>query len=421
MTPVPRVRRPRLASSKPLPPRRAQLSAVACALWCAAWATAQAPAPRFHVDTIDGTDVSGAIAGDSERLTIGTATVALADIVEIRRDDAAGVGGPAPGPICLWLRSGGVLPATRVEGATAQGGGPVWRVTTMAGAVVDVPMTTVAALRCRPVEPETFAADRAAPDENSDYLFVVKDGKPQRFRVTVSALRDGSVHFELGGKPFDFPLDGVDSIAAIVFGKNTGFAPDRQPLPRVRVTLATGENVAGRLVSIAENVTVHMDEGGEFTAKVGDLLRLEVATDKLQWLAALPPRAEQTAAFDRKWPWTIDSSPAGPGIRVGGRTHARGLVLVPRTRLTWDLGGRFDRFEATLGIDERGGPQAHAVFRVFADGKLLHESTASAGSGGQAVRLDLGRCKELAIEADFGKNFDLGDLCAFADARVVRT
>ena len=47
---------------------------------------------------------------------------------------------------------------------------------------------------------------------------------------------------------------------------------------------------------------------------------------------------------------------------------------VPRTRLLYDLGGRYDLFEATIGIDERGGPQAHAIFRVYGDGRMLYES-----------------------------------------------
>ena len=42
------------------------------------------------------------------------------------------------------------------------------------------------------------------------------------------------------------------------------------------------------------------------------------------------------------------------------------------------------------------------------------------GEAAQAVRVDLKKAKSLAIEADFGKNYDLGDHCAFADARVLQ-
>ena len=92
-----------------------------------------------------------------------------------------------------------------------------------------------------------------------------------------------------------------------------------------------------------------------------------------------------------------------------------------RSRLTFDLGGKYDVFEATIGIDERGGPQAHAIFRVLVDGKVAFDSgPVQRDSQAQVVRVELAKCQSLAIEADFGKNFDLGDLCAFADARLVQ-
>ena len=37
-----------------------------------------------------------------------------------------------------------------------------------------------------------------------------------------------------------------------------------------------------------------------------------------------------------------------------------------------------------------------------------------------ALKLPLHACKQLVLEADFGKNYDLGDLCVFANARVVQ-
>jgi hypothetical protein len=93
----------------------------------------------------------------------------------------------------------------------------------------------------------------------------------------------------------------------------------------------------------------------------------------------------------------------------------------PRTRLTSDLGGRFDVFEATVGIDDRGGPAAHAIFRVLVDGEVAWESAPKTlGEPPEQVRVELQKCRQLAIEADFGKNYDLGDFCAFADARVVQ-
>jgi len=97
-------------------------------------------------------------------------------------------------------------------------------------------------------------------------------------------------------------------------------------------------------------------------------------------------------------------------------------VLAPRTKLTFDLGARYDVFECVAGLEERCGPLAHAIFRVYADGKLLWEATQDgAAAMPHELKLPITGCKELAIEADFGESFDLGDHCAFADARVLKS
>ena len=106
---------------------------------------------------------------------------------------------------------------------------------------------------------------------------------------------------------------------------------------------------------------------------------------------------------------------------LGGKACARGLCMVPRTKLTWDLGGRYDVFEATIGIDDRGGPEAHAVFRVLVDDKVVFDSgPRTRGQAPEAIRVELHKAKTLALEVDFGKNYDLGDYCVFADPRVVQ-
>ena len=45
---------------------------------------------------------------------------------------------------------------------------------------------------------------------------------------------------------------------------------------------------------------------------------------------------------------------------------------------------------------------------------MLHEQAP------QDLRVALNDATTLTIEVDFGKNYDLGDFCAFADARVVQ-
>lgn len=386
---------------------------------------AQAPAAPTQpllatVVAIDGRERTGAVTFDGTALAIGEDRLALADALSLRVASEA-VDRPAAVKANLWLRSGGVLPCASLDGAVVDGA-PHLVAETASGARLSLPLSTIAALRSRANDPQTFVADRAAPDENRDFLYVVKEGSPQRFSVVVERVEQGALHFDLRGKKYDFPLVGDDSVAAVVFGKNTGFAPDRRGAPHVQVELAGGERCGGVLQSLGDTIRLQLDEGPVLEVPARRLVAIDVDTDKLLWLSAAKPRVEQTAAFDRVWPWTADRSPVGDGIVLAGTTYRRGLVLVPRTKLAYDLGGRFDQFEAVLGLDARSGPQAHAVLRVHVDGKVAFEATfAGASAVPQKVSLEIAGAKELVLEADFGEHFDLGDLCAFADARVLRT
>lgn len=380
-----------------------------------------AQAPQASLQTIDGRSAHGAVAFDGSQLTVGDQRASIEDVLSLRVDEAA-LEARKAASYCVWLRSGSILPCTRIDGFVAEGKPPMLRIESASGCVIEAPVSSVAALRSRANEPQTFATDRAAPDENLDYLYVVKGGEPQRFSVLVDSVRDGALRFDLRGSEYEFSMHGDDSVAAVVFGKNTGFAPDRSAGARVQVELIGGELLGGSLLAIeGGSLRLRLFEGSEVTATLTRVRSVSVASDKLAWLSTMQPKAEQTAAFDRVAPWTTDRSPAGPGIRIGGIAYARGFVLVPRTKLTFDLGGQYETFECMAGLDERSGPVAHAIFRVYADGKLLWEATqAGANAPPHALRLSISGCRELAIEADFGERFDLGDLCAFADARVMK-
>lgn len=425
---------PRRALRAPLPPDRggpaSRCAAAAAAMFGLVLSIAAqggiAAQGTHTVTTIDGRTLTGSLSIDEAGKAV--LVPAAGDPVELAFDMLTTIEQVTPttglvaAPHRVWLRSGNELVATRIAGRAAEPGRPAMLAVTLpAGVVVELPMSTVAALRFE--QPavgvgSTYAVDRATPSDNSDYLFIVEDGKSQRFSVTVNHFDDTKVHFDLRGKSYDFELANV---LGIVFGRNSGFAANRQPNPRITAELSSGERLEGRLLELRERFRLRLDEGAVVDLPRERFVRGTVTTDRLVWLGQLQPKVEQTPAFDRVWPWTVDRSPAGAGILLAGKRYDRGLVLVPRTRLMFQLGGRYDRFEAMIGIDDRGGPQAHAIFRVLVDDKLVFESEPmTLGREPQPLRVPVTGGQQLALEVDFGKNYDLGDLCAFADARLLR-
>jgi len=380
---------------------------------------------RGELQTIDGRKLTGMLtidAGGAVRLVRdgGDVTLALTDVASFAPLDAAR--NEVKAPHRVWLRSGHELPARSLRGRPAADGQPAMLTVELpSGVTVDLPIGFLRAVRhggSERAEPALFARDLADPADNDDVLFVQKDGQSHRSQVTITGLEPDRVDFQLRGTAYDFPLAGV---TGIVFGRNTGFAPDRQPRPRTLLDLTTGERLEGRLLGLDTDLRLRLDEGAEVHVPLAALHHLSVASDRLVWLSELQPKVEQTSAFDRVWPWDNDRSAGGPGFVIAGAAFERGIGMVPRTRLTYDLGGNYDVFEAAIGIDDRGGPAAHAVFRVLVDGKVVFESAPKVlGEPATPLHIELGRCHQLAIEVDFGKNYDLGDFCAFADARVVQ-
>ncbi|MCK5940362.1 MAG: NPCBM/NEW2 domain-containing protein, partial [Planctomycetes bacterium] len=387
-------------------------SSPALLLACGALLCAAAPAQAAgKVRTIDGRQLTGVLTVAED----GTATVAddagetrieLAELVSFERDGAEVRNVQTEDRV--WLRSGPELPAKKLTGRAGADGKPSVLIARLpCGAELELPISTLRAIRhgglMRP-QPTLFAQDLAEPPANDDVIYVVRDGQAQRSLVGVTAIREQAIDFRLRGDEYEFELDGL---AGVVFGVNTGFAPDRQPRPRTVVALTTGERIEGRLLSLGERVRCRLDEGCVLDVPVSRLFRLEVSSDKLVWLADLDPKVEQTPAFDRTWPWHNNRSVAGPGFELGGQRFERGIGMVPRTRLTYALDGRFDVFEAMIGIDDRGGPAAHAVFRVHVDGKQVFESPPMVrDQKPQSVRVALDKARSLTIEVDFGKNYD---------------
>lgn len=375
--------------------------------------------------TVDGRTLTGtlAIAEDGTATVTGEAgetKIELAELLSFERDGANARKVQVENRV--WLRSGQEFPAKKLSGRAGADGKPAVLIVRLPSNLeIEVPISTLRAVRQgglqRP-QPNLFPADFETPPPNNDLIYVVKNGKAQRSAVSVTSITAKSIAFDLRDKSYDFELSGV---AAIVFGANTGFPPDRQGRPRGAVTLTTGETIEGKILSMGETVKCRIDEGFVLDVPMRNLHRIDVSSDKLVWMSELKPKVEQTPAFDRVWPWHNDRSIAGPGFDLSGKHFERGLGLVPHTKLTYDLSGRFDMFEALIGIDDRGGPEAHAIFRVHVDGKKVFESQPmTRGQAPQELRVELNKAKELVLEVDFGKNYDLGDFCAFADARVVQ-
>jgi NPCBM/NEW2 domain len=137
-------------------------------------------------------------------------------------------------------------------------------------------------------------------------------------------------------------------------------------------------------------------------------------------LADLQPSSEElTPYFDRLMKWTVDKSLDGRPLKIGSKTYTRGLGMHSRTVLTYDLDGRFSRFESDVGLQDEVGQSGNVICRVLTDGEVAFEKAdLTTASGIQTLSIDVTAKKTLTLEVDFGENFDVGDHVSWGDPQL---
>jgi hypothetical protein len=155
-----------------------------------------------------------------------------------------------------------------------------------------------------------------------------------------------------------------------------------------------------------------------------------VALDVLQgfatYLSDLKPKKAEVAGFlGDGWPWTADRTVRGQPLRLltreGESTSDKGLGTHPKTALTYDLGGKFTRFETSVGLDAATGKSGRADVRILLDGKDVGIAQLKTLTAGPAVivKLDVRGAKELALVVDFGPTGDVQADVNWGEARLV--
>ena len=112
------------------------------------------------------------------------------------------------------------------------------------------------------------------------------------------------------------------------------------------------------------------------------------------------------------------------------KTYAKGLGVHAYSKLEYDLAGGFQKFQATIGLDDSARPPLQGassstgtvVFRVWLDGKRIAEKLMKFSDPPQELDLPVSNGKTLSLEVDFGdKNLSAAlDRANWCGARVIR-
>lgn len=195
-----------------------------------------------------------------------------------------------------------------------------------------------------------------------------------------------------------------------------------------RVTTADGSRVGVSAVSSdGQTLAATTLTGAKLTLPLADVLAVDVVGGKAAYLSDLKPKAAKEEAFGAvAWAWGADRSVKGNPLRLktdrGEEVFAKGLGLHPKTTLTYDLGGKYKRFEAAVGLDAGTGRRGAVDVTVLVDGKpqkIDGLTGLTFAAGVRVLGVDVTKAKELTVVVDYGPNGDVQDDVTFADARLV--
>ncbi len=378
--------------------------------------------PLFEASTVAG-PVAGRVASLSATLALTWADPATppGELVALRR--AGRPVPPRPREPMLVLANGDA-----VAGATL--GGDVNALTFRPRFLPapaepwGVPLAAIAAIWLE-------APDAETPAEPSRYAWA--GGKYDAVLLrTGDILRGGLDGLTPGGvrfQPADRPSEVVPlaRVAALAFDPTLARVRKVKPA-HARVTLADGSRLTlTQVAGDADAINGVTPYGPRVRLPWAEVVALDVLNGKATALGDLTPKSAEVTAFTGlAWPWRTDRSARGAPLRLrdefGVSTFDRGLGLHSRTRLTYDLAGKYRRFEAWVGLDAASGRRGSADVTLLLDGKpagpeSLRRLTAATGT--VAVVLGTAGVKELTLLVDYGPGGDAQDDVNFADARLI--
>lgn len=117
-----------------------------------------------------------------------------------------------------------------------------------------------------------------------------------------------------------------------------------------------------------------------------------------------------------------DRAVDGRPLRVGGHEISKGLGMHSRSRVTFDLAGKYRSLLASVGLDDTTTGHGTVACAVEVDGKRLFDIPSLSRTSGsiQLPVIELAGAKRLTLIVDFGNLGDVQDRVNWCDAVLLK-
>jgi hypothetical protein len=241
--------------------------------------------------------------------------------------------------------------------------------------------------------------------QQTEDIVTLKNG--DTVRGIIAALSASSVSVQrAGGEATDVPLD---SVAKISFASTAAAAPAL--VHGYRVGLTDGSAITAAKIKLADQkLELALPDGSTRSVAQSSLASIEHVNGPVVWLSSLTPTESiHTPFMDLAWPARMDRTVDGEPIRFGERTFSRGIGVHSYSKLTYSIDPSFKTLRTQYAISG-DRPYANVTVRVLLDGKIVYEQPdVRSGALAPPVLIDIDGHKQIALEVDYGQNYDVQD------------
>lgn len=237
------------------------------------------------------------------------------------------------------------------------------------------------------------------------------------------SLDQANVKLTQGGKPLQIEMARIRGIAFNSALSNLPF----QKKPRVHVMLADGSQLTGAAAS--------RDGGGplRFTTAFGApldvplsaVLSIRFLDGRTTYLSDIEPHAARVTGFfgsSEPMPAAANRNVLGGPLVVRGKEYPKGVGTRSASRIEYDLGGHYRRFQAVAALDDLAEGKGSVRFLVERDGVRIFDSGLLTGTSAprEIGPLDVTGARRLVLIVDYGELADISDWADWCDAVVIR-
>ncbi len=228
--------------------------------------------------------------------------------------------------------------------------------------------------------------------------------------ATVVAPRLHEARLEGVGREVRLSWRGADAFAYRVYRDGTLLAQTATPGLTDKVPRA-GQTYRYQVSAVGWEGESARVAAGEYTATPSPR-----GTAADAWLEQVRPLAAMQEYGSLERGRSVDRNP----LTVGGKVYLHGLGSHAASELRYELGNRYARFEAEVGVDDEKQGAGTVVFRVFADGEQVFDSGVMRGrQAARKVSVLLAGVDELTLVVTDGGDGINCDHADWVDAKLI--